>query len=175
MQTKPLKDVTDDELLTFARFAHGLMDLNGRHGRSTILAKLAEAGWEPSDERSVTIFNTLSPESNAAHTPGVTYRKHMGKGQWVECEAGEKDEHGRVIAEPGRYVTVMKGREDDGGQPVYTNVNGSVMFIPRGEKVWVPLKNIEVLENAVEYYYAESLTGLTETPVEVPVYPFSAH
>lgn len=175
MNTKPLKDVTDDELLAFARLAHGLMDLNGRHGRATILAKLAEAGWEASDDRPVTIFEMLSPEQQRPGQSGVTHRKYVGNGEWVECEEGETDAFGRAVAIPGRFITVMKGRDDDGDHPVYTNVNGSSLSIPRGEMVWVPLKNIEALQNAVEYYYPEGDEGLTEAPSEIPVYPFSMH
>ena len=54
----------------------------------------------------------------------------------------------RIMVPPDHLGDVHLVLEGD-GEPLPVGVNGRVIFIPRGEPVWVPEKFVHVLDNAV--------------------------
>jgi len=77
--------------------------------------------------------------------------------------------------EPKKVKIIINLTEDVGGdQPVLVGVNGSVMLIPRGKEVDIPLPYFEVLKNAVAHKYEMMPDGqsLNPSPRLVPLYPY---
>jgi hypothetical protein len=156
---KPITEATVGELRDFAIIDMGLDDVKPGDKRETIIAKLAQAGY---NIPTITIANpeaVIAPKEASA----IGGQRRPGK------NPGDPDD-----------IRIMLHKTDKAGgsRPVPVGVNGRIMLIPRGEQVWVPEPYVQVLKNAVELQYppydsdGDFLGGLKE-PEEVPAYPFS--
>jgi hypothetical protein len=155
---KPITEATVGELRDFAIIDMGLDDVKPGDKRETIIAKLAQAGY---NIPTITVPNPVA---------SVTLKEPDQRG-------GQRRTNPVTGVEE---VRIMLHRTDKAGglRPVPVGVNGKIMLIPRGEAVWVPEAYVDVLQNAVELQYppydsdGDFLGGL-KPPEEVPAYPFS--
>ncbi len=151
----PLADATRDQLHRFAAMILGL-ELSGRPQRDTLLAKIAESGYT----------RDVIPDMPAPAAP--TPANDMGM---------------QVYKYEGREFTniLISIDENPGGdRPVPVQVNGKLMYIPRGKIVGVPVEYALNLNDAVQYKYEQGSTNQEtgdtaplSAPREVHSYPFS--
>ena len=151
-----IADATPAQLREFGANTLGL-ELHGRETAQMMMGKFAEVGYNVDDIalQAPTVVPSGGPNGDVAFNTRIR-------------NDGVKE-----------IRIVIHTQDKPGGEdPVQVGVNGKLMLIPRGEPQWVPESYVEVLNNAVEYVYAEyqggtgNLGGL-QKPREVKSYPFS--
>lgn len=144
---KSAKDATPEEVRQYARF-NGL-EIDAGAQKQTVLDKMKLAGFNVEE---ITVFETQKPQ--ASDGGSGTFKNADGK----DC-----------------YMIFIPEEDKPGGQePVPVGVNGSVMLIPRGKDVPVPVEFVLALRNAVMDIYdpvTEGYGGIRK-PRHVPAYPF---
>ncbi len=151
-----IADATSAQLREFGANTLGL-ELHGRETAAMMAGKFAEVGYNVDDIalQAPAVVPTAGPSGDVAFNTRV------------------RDDGIKEIR------IVIHTQDKPGGEDaVQVGVNGRLMLIPRGDPQWVPESYVEVLNNAVEYIYAEfqggsgNLGGLNK-PREVKSYPFS--
>lgn len=146
-ERKSAEEATVEEVRQYARFL-GLEIEKAEH-KATVLAKIGTAGF---NTEQITVFEEIAPTPTPKRT--MTVKNRLGK----EC-----------------YKVMIPEEDKPGGEEaVPVGVNGSVMLIPRGQDVLVPVEYVGVLRNAVMDIYDPVKDGLggIRKPRKVPAYPF---
>lgn len=128
MPTKIATECTAQELRSFAELVMGL-DIPAKCNAPTILNKIREGGVEA--------LSLDIPDAAGERTADV--KKIQAS---PEIEAAADDEMVAAVI----LIPVKPGKGGD--RPCEVSHNGSVMFIPRGQKCVVPIKYVHVLELA---------------------------
>lgn len=155
----PTDKATLQQLRDFAEVIMGL-ELAERETKQTILGKLAAAGFTGESVPAVGAAPVAATSRPASTGPG---NRRM--------RPGTEDSAAPVWEV---QILIPTSSEPGGDEPVPVGVNGRVMYIPRGEPVWVNETYVEALNNAERYVYepyTEGMGGLS-TPRVVKSYPF---
>lgn len=169
----PIDEALIDDLRSFAEVVLGL-EVPKRATEQTIRGKIAEAGWT----RDVIVLDDASAgiPTGSQNNSLVNIRpREDDKGNAIMGEGpdGEPEQEREI------KILVHTSDKPGGDEPVFASVNGRGIYIPRGERVWVPEKFVRVLDDAVELHYPEydpnknDGRGGLDAPREVKSYPFS--
>ena len=152
MKTISLNDATATEIANFASVMLGI-PAEARMGKEKIIAKLRAAGYSKND---ITIPQDEAPAAQTI-APAPTH---------LEAGPGKKTR---------KMITIMIPEQDapGGSEPVYTNVNGVTLLIPRGVDATIPVEYEEALRNAVAIHYTSNPDGGLGAQRRVPQYPYS--
>lgn len=159
-----IEKATAKQLRDFATTVMSL-DLGGTENKSTVQAKLQEAGYM-SD--SFVPVDSIQPSSAKNATAPVGIREMTDK----DGKAIYRTVDGKREVRMEVKINIPSQDKSGGDEPAIVGVNGVHMFIPRNKDVWVPKEYIGALNNAVAKVYGKSKQGLGE-PREVLAYPFS--
>lgn len=154
---KTINDASASELSLYAQTNYGL-DVRHTLGKEKILAALRTAGFDgdeiETEEATETGAQVVRPVVQSL-TPA---KQSKGPRRWVELEIHEQEIPG-------------------GTEPQPVGVNGSLMYVPRGQRVEIPYEYYEVLKNArgVQYKAApDEFTPIGEAR-EVPRLPMTVY
>lgn len=165
----PIADATPEQLRTFAETVLQLT-VPARATQQSILGKIGEV-WT---QDTILIDDAASGEPVGAQRSGnmVNVRPRVDKDDKPVMTTNDK---GEPVQEEEVHVLIHVSDKPGGDEPVFVSINGRGMYVPRGEKCWVPRKFIGALIDAVELHYPEYTggDGGLEKPREVPSYPFS--
>lgn len=155
----PLATATAAQLRAFAENSLGL-DIPASASIAAMKAKIQQA-WNGTE---IPVFDEPGPD----------------EGKDVRVRAPTSAEATGDGKDPNRKVRIMIQRTEEpgGSDGVIVGVNGTRIFIPRGEPVDVAYKYVHVLENAKKDVFDSAvdqngrMNGLS-TPRQVLAYPFS--
>jgi len=155
-KTKLAAEATAEELRDFAVNVMNL-DVKGNWGEPKIREQLKLIGFDTQAEGAmIPLYEKAQPAAASDESRSV---------KMMKTSSGRMEEH---------HCIVVSAAEGEGGdRPVCARVNGVNFLIPRGQKVWVPKRYVEVLQNAVRDVYDNTGNGLSEDPRQVQNYPFS--
>lgn len=156
MKRIPLETATLAQLKDFAQQVLGL-DVGQMRTKETLRAGIATV-WMQSDI-------LLVGEEHAAPAASGQRSPFGVDGTWPKV----KDQKNLPVR-----VQIAKAQGKGGNEPVPLGVNGSIMWVPRGEPVIIPQCYAEALVNAIAFEY-EPLPdgGINPTPIHVPAFPHS--
>jgi hypothetical protein len=159
MKKIAIGEATAEQLREFATVALGL-ELGGRENKQMLAGKIAEA-WA---QDHILISDAKAPIPTGGPSPvGGAFNRRPR-----EAPGGEEGEF-------EVRIVIQTTDRPGGDEPVPVGVNGRMMWIPRGEPVWVPEKYVAVLNAAEEHVFEEYKEGLggLKKPRAVKSYPFS--
>ena len=157
-----LEEASFKQLKEFATIMMGLEVPGAAKSKEDVRAIIETAGWSkdtiPTFQKSSDVPELC--DSEGAPRPRTFEHNFNGK-RMCECVA----------------INIPETDKPGGQEPVPVSVNGSQMWIPRNERVVIPVEYVELLEHAEEFIYPETRDGLNEhglgEPRVVKVYPFS--
>lgn len=127
-KTVTIEEATASQLRNFATVGMQL-EMGPTTNGPTIISKLREAGFSGDV---IPIIQVASPSDNATSFDRSVFEEEGRKYCRINIPANDK---------PG------------GQDPVPVGVNGTVIALPRGKDIQVPVEYVEVLKNAVAYHY----------------------
>lgn len=151
-KTVPLKEATAEQMRTFAKNSLG-MAFPANTKEETMRAKIASAWAKPE-------IPVASADADDADALPPSPPRPV---------TAEQQKPGKKMVR----IIIAQTEEPGGADPVPVGVNGSVMIIPRGKEVDIPLAYFEVLKNAVQDRYVTDEEGnILAEPRKVPAYPW---
>lgn len=151
----PLDEATDAELASFAMLSLGL-EIGPKDKREQILAKIR-----------------TTYTADFLVVPKATDLRERPR----DLTASVRPAENGVEEDDEIHVLIHADQKDS--SPVWLAVNGIGLWVPRGVKVWLKRRYVNVLEQAEQFVYPEydvnlngGLGGLSD-PRVVKLYPFS--
>lgn len=146
----PVSDATDKQLREFVTVFLQL-DIKDTAKREQMLAKMSEAGW------TMPFITMANPE------PELSGSRPSGYGQSRKNERGEDE----------IKILINASDKQGGDNPAFLSLNGTGIYVPRGEECWMPVKYLPCLTDAVEFVYDTDDDGAPKHPPrKVQSYPF---
>lgn len=156
MQVK-INEATATQLADFATVHIGIPDVSFRTGADKLRALIAQSGYE---KDFITVekvdANEITAGAPRVAAPGAPTTRRM-----VSITINEQDTPGST----------------EGREPVPVQVNGSLMYVPRGRMVSIPYEYFHVLQNAKFRQYdapADQFSPLGEAR-DVPRFSMTVH
>lgn len=145
-----ITDASDEQIRGFVTVFLAL-DIKPAAKREQMLAKMSEAGW------SMPFITVAESEPEVSGSSKASY------GQTRKNAKGEDE----------IKVLINASDKQGGDSPVFLGLNGTGIYVPRGEECWMPEKYLSCLKNAVEDFFDTNEDGeAIHPPRKILSYPF---
>lgn len=159
MARKKIEDATLDELMAFATNDLNL-DVDASADRDQLVELISSAS-------SRTTIDVADAPENAPSPAQIVQPASTAK----PVAESKADPNEAEMVE----ITIQASQDPKGNEPLYVGVNGSGIFIPRGQRVKIKRKFYDALNNAVGDSFAVGEDGRIGIATEVHSYPFTVH